>query len=235
MRPPQVTTHPESARQSEATVFVVDDDEALRKSLRRMLKSVGLAVETYPCAQAFLEDYDPSRPGCLVLDVKMPGLSGLELQEELARIGRRIPVIMISAHGDVEMTVRAMKRGAVDFLKKPYRGKVLLERVRQALALDARLRREEAERRRVAARLAGLTPREREVMALLVAGKAPKQIAFELGLSRRTIDVYRSHIMMKLQVDSVVDLVQLANRCRGLVPADSPPDREACPRAPEEP
>lgn len=220
MTHPLHTTQPPAPASSEATVFVVDDDDALRKSLRRMLKSVDLPVETYPNAQAFLEAYDPARPGCLVLDVKMPGLSGLELQEELARLDRRIPVIMISAHGDVEMTVRAMKRGAVDFLKKPYRGKVLLERVRQALALDGRLRVEEAERARAAARLDVLTPREREVMALLVAGKAPKQIAFDLGLSRRTIDVYRGHIMMKLQVDSVVDLVQLSLLCGGDGPAE---------------
>ncbi len=206
-------TKPPATLQSEATVFVVDDDDALRKSLCRMLKSAGLEFEAFPSAQAFLDDHDPARPGCLVLDVRMPGISGLELQEKLIRIGHQIPVIMISAHADVEMTVRAMKRGAVDVLKKPYRGKALLVRVRQALALDARNRRAAAARAQVAARLAVLTPREREVMALMVAGRAPKQIAFDLGLSRRTIDVYRGHIMMKLQANSVVDLVQINLLC----------------------
>jgi len=193
----------------EATVFVVDDDKAVRESLQRLMESVGLAVEAYPDAQAFLDGYNRTRPGCLLLDVRMPGMSGLELQEKLAGEGYGIPVIIISAHGNVEKAVRAMKTGAIDFIKKPYKGKLLLDRIRQALELDAQLRLEDAERAEVAARLEHLTPREHEVMSLLVAGKYPKQIASELGLSRKTVDVHRSHIMMKMQVDSLVELARL--------------------------
>lgn len=193
----------------DATVFVVDDDQAMRKSLARLLDSVGLKAETYDCAEAFLADYDPTRPGCLVLDIRMPGISGLELQEQLAADGARLPVIIMSAHGDVEKAVRAMKSGAVDFIKKPYKGRVLLERVREALALDARRRSAEAARAGVAARAARLTPREREIAPLLVAGKSAKRIAFELGLSRKTVDVHRGHIMSKMQADSVVELARM--------------------------
>jgi len=173
------------------------------------MESVGLPAETYPSAQAFLDNYKADRPGCLVLDIRMPGMSGLDLQEKLAREGLRIPVIVISAHGDVEKAVRAMKSGAVDFIKKPYKGKVLLDRIGQALELDARIRREEAARADVAARVARLTPREREVMQLVVAAKSPKQIALELGLSRKTVDVHRGHIMTKMGVESSVELVRM--------------------------
>ncbi|MFQ5412943.1 MAG: response regulator transcription factor [Phycisphaerae bacterium] len=193
----------------EATVFIVDDDEGLRTSLMRLMASVGLRVEAFPDAETFLQECDTDRPGCLILDIQMPGISGLELQAELVGYGCTLPVIIISAHGDVEQTVRAMKAGAVDFLKKPYQGKVLLERVRQALDLNARLRREHAARASVLARLAALTSREREVMAFLVRGKSAKQIAFALGLSSKTVDVHRGHIMTKLQADSVVDLVHM--------------------------
>ena len=193
----------------EATVHVVDDDKAVRESLQRLMESVGVVVETYPSAQAFLDGYDRARPGCLVLDIRMPGMSGLELQEKLADEGIGLPVIIISAHGNVEKAVRAMKAGAVDFIKKPYKGQLLLERIRQALELDARMRRKEEERAEVGARIARLTPREREVMHLLAAGKRPKQIAFELGLSRKTVDVHRGHIMMKMQVDSLVELARM--------------------------
>ena len=193
----------------EATVHVVDDDKAVRESLQRLMESVGVVVETYPSAQAFLDGYDRARPGCLVLDIRMPGMSGLELQEKLADEGIGLPVIIISAHGNVEKAVRAMKAGAVDFIKKPYKGQLLLERIRQALELDACMRRKEEERAEVGARIARLTPREREVMHLLAAGKRPKQIAFELGLSRKTVDVHRGHIMMKMQVDSLVELARM--------------------------
>ncbi len=193
----------------EPTVFVVDDDQAVRESLARLLDSVGLPVQTFACAEEFLEAYDPQWQGCVILDIRMPGISGLELQETLAARQVRLPIIIMSAHGDVEKAVRAMKSGAVDFIKKPYKGSVLLERIREALALDARRRREEASRAEVAARLARLTPREREIMSLLVAGKPAKQIAFELGLSRKTVDVHRSHIVSKMQVGSVVELANL--------------------------
>lgn len=194
---------------TDATVFVVDDDQAVRESLSRLMESVGQEVATYAGAQEFLDSYDPSRPGCVVLDIRMPGMSGLDLQEKLARDGMRIPVIIISGHGDVEKAVRAMKAGAVDFLRKPYKAKVLLERIGQALELDAKIRRQEAERAKAAALIAQLTPREREVMGLLATGAPSKQIAYHLGLSRKTVDVHRAHIMMKLQIDSVVDIARL--------------------------
>ncbi len=194
---------------ADETVFVVDDDEAIRKSLRRMMEAVGLRVETFEHAQAFLDGFDRSKPGCLILDIKMPGMTGLDLQEKLAENGRNIPVIILSAHGDVETSVRAMKTGAVDFLRKPCRAKRLLERVRQAFAQDAEIRQERDERAQLRARLDALSPREREVMGHLVQGKSTKKIAFELGVARKTIDVHRGHIMTKLQADSVVDLVRM--------------------------
>lgn len=192
------------------TVFIVDDDEAVRTSLSRLVESVGLAAEAFPDAASFLAGYDPQRPGCLLLDIRMPGMTGLELQERLAAGALPLPVIIISAHGDVEAAVRAMKAGAVDFLRKPYDAAVLLERVRAALAQDVAQRRAAAERAAAQAQVALLTPREREVMLHLVAGKTSKQIAYALGLSRKTVDIHRSHIMLKLRVDSVVDLVRIA-------------------------
>lgn len=195
---------------SESTVFVVDDDQAMRSSLSRLMQSVGLPVETFPDAEAFLSQCDVRRPGCLLLDIRMPGMSGLELQERLSAEEIRMPVIVISAYGDVEKVVRAMKSGAVDFVKKPYKGNLLLARIREALELDARIRREAAARAEITNRLRRLTPREREVLSLLVTGKPAKQIAFELGLSRKTVDVHRSHVMAKMQVDSVVELVAIA-------------------------
>jgi FixJ family two-component response regulator len=193
-----------------ATIFVIDDDQAMRSSLRRLLERVGFAVATYANAHAFLEAYDPTQPGCVLLDIRMPGMSGLELQQKLAEQGVRTPVIIISAHGDVEKAVRAMRAGAVDFIKKPYKGKELLARVREALELDARVRRQEAERAELAGRFARLTPREREVMALLVAGQHAKEIAHQLGLSRKTVDVHRGHVMAKMQTDSLAELVRMA-------------------------
>ncbi len=194
----------------EATVFVVDDDHALRASLSRLMESVGLPVQTYPSAQAFLDSHDTSRPGCLLLDIRMPGMSGLELQERLVHNGVALPIIIISGHADVEQAVRAMKTGAVDFIRKPYNAEELVKHVRGALELDARIHREQAARAAVAVRVALLTAREHEIMHLLATGKPAKQIAHELGLSRKTVDVHRSHIMMKLQVDSVVELAHMA-------------------------
>ena len=202
------------------TVFVVDDDQAVRESTQRLMQSVDLAVEVYPDAVSFLEGYDPGRPGCLLLDIRMPGMSGLDLQERLVEHGVRIPVIVISAHGDVEQAVRAMKAGAVDFIKKPCQGPVLLERIREALVLDSRIRQIEAERAEIAARAARLTPRECEVASLLSAGDSPKQIALKLGLSRKTVDVHRGHIVMKMRADS---LIELSLMMRALEPDDDGP------------
>jgi two-component system response regulator FixJ len=194
-----------------ATVFVVDDDQAMRKSLRRLFERVGFEVETYADANEFLTGYDPAKPGCLLLDIRMPGMNGLDLQDKLAEDQLDIPVVVISGHGDVEKAVRAMKAGAVDFIRKPYKGQVLLARVREALERDARLRGEKARRADIAARFARLTPREREVMSLLVAGHNAKAIAYELGLSRKTVDVHRGHVMAKMQTDSLAELARMAD------------------------
>ncbi len=195
--------------QEKATVFIVDDDQAIRDSLSRLMDSIGLATETFADAQAFLDNYDNEKPGCLLLDIRMPGMGGMELQQELSARNISIPIIIISAHGSVEQAVQAMKTGAVDFIRKPYDGGVLLDRVKHALELDADLRQKDAQRAEVASRINLLTPRETEVMKLLAAGKYPKEIAFELGLSRKTVDVHRSHIMMKMQADSAIELAQM--------------------------
>ena len=202
---------------SEPTVFVVDDDPAMRDSLRWLLQSVGLAVETYAAADEFLRVYDPTHPGCLVRDVRMPGLSGLGLQDELAARQIALPVIIITGYAEVPTAVRALKTGAIDFLEKPFNDELLLERVRQAIEADQRTRETQARYAHVAARFAALTPREREVMELVTAGRANKVIAAELGLSPKTVEVHRANVMRKIEVDSVAELV----RFRLLLPPDT--------------
>ena len=195
------------------TIFVIDDNKAARQSLEGLLRTSGFEVESYSSAAVFLEDYDSTRPGCLVLDIRMPGMSGLELQERLTRRGIRIPIVVMSGHGSVENVVQAMKGGAVNFIQKPYRAKALLESIRQALELDARIRQEQAERARIAARITLLSPRERMVMGLLAEGKSAKDIAAQFGLNRKTVDLHRAHLMEKLRAESVVDLVRLVQTC----------------------
>jgi len=195
--------------ESQATIFVVDDDEAVRDALSLLMKSAGLPVETYSSAQAFLDAYDPLRPGCLVLDIRMPGMSGTELQEQLREQQIHIPIIIITGHGDVPTAVDAVQKGAVDFIQKPFDDHVLLGRIRCAIAQDAQWRREQAKRAEVEALLAKLTPREREVMDLLVAGQSNKEIALELGLSRKTVDIHRAHVMMKLRIGSLAELLRI--------------------------
>ncbi len=199
---------------ADATVFVVDDDDGFRESLSRLLESAGLRVEAFTAAEAFLNSDAVGRPGCLLLDVRMPGMDGLELQERLAAEGIRLPVLILSAHGDVEQAVRAMKTGAVDFLRKPYDAQQLLARIRAALEADAVRRREERKQALVAARVASLTPRERDVLDHLVAGKNAKQIALELNLSSKTVDVHRGHILNKMRTDSLVELALLVRMLR---------------------
>ena len=167
----------------EQTVFVVDDDKSVRDSIRWLLESIGLRVETFDSAESFLAGYSPERPGCLVLDVRMPGMSGPELMDRLGAAKPFLPIIFLSAHGDVPLAVRAMKGGAVDFLQKPYNNQTFLERVRQALEQDAQARRRRLQRDDVSARLAALTERERQVLKGVVAGQKNKEIARELDIS----------------------------------------------------
>jgi two-component system response regulator FixJ len=206
----------------QATVFVVDDDPAVRKSLETLLKSVGLNVETFRSAQEFLAGYDAARPGCLVLDVRMPGMSGLELQRTLRERGLDIPTIIVTGHGDVPVAVRALKDGALEFLEKPFSKQILLEYISQALKRDAAGRDRRGQHQELAARLARLTDRERQVMDLVVAGKVSKEVAAALGLSKKTVDVHRARVMQKLRVESVAELVELVVTSR-LGAATSPP------------
>jgi len=199
----------EGSKHMPATVFVVDDDPAIRESLRWLIESVGLGVKIFTTAQEFLEGYDPALPGCLVLDIRMPGMSGLDLQNELAARKVNIPILIITGHAEVPVAVRAMKAGALDFIEKPFSDQLLLDRIRRAIEKDAEFRRADSQRAEVAARLAQLTPREREVMDLVIAGKANKVIASELGLSPKTVEVHRAHVMKKMRVDSLADLVRL--------------------------
>ncbi len=191
------------------TVFVVDDDEAARESLRWLLESVGHHVNCPASAREFLESYDGSEPGCLVLDVRMPGMSGLELQNHLIERGWCLPVIVVTGHGDVPMAVRAMKAGAIDFLQKPYNDQTLLDRIQQALELCSQRRQNRSELALIRANHDHLTQREREVAERVVAGKANKVIAIELGLSPKTIEVYRANVMFKMQAHSLSELVQM--------------------------
>jgi two-component system, LuxR family, response regulator FixJ len=195
---------------SEPTVFIVDDDQAVARSLRWLIETVRLGVETFASAQAFLDDYDLSKPGCLVLDVRMPGISGLELQERLAARRINVPIIFITGHGDVQMAVRALQAGAFDFVEKPFNDQDLLDRIQKALAFDAERRGKEAQRAQLQALFASLTPREREVLALVVEGMSNKAIANTLGLSAKTVEVHRAKVMEKMHARSISDLVKMA-------------------------
>jgi FixJ family two-component response regulator len=196
-------------------VFVVDDDEAVCASLRLLIGDIGLEVRTFTSARQFLAEYDPSQSGCLVLDVRMSGMSGLELQARLRESGLRIPTIIITGHGDVPMAVEAMKAGAMDFIEKPFRDQVLLDGIQRAIDLDARTRRQWKEARDVQSRTQLLTEREREVMERLVAGKTNKSIAYELGISPKTVDFHRANVLQKVGVNSVVELVRLVQKAAG--------------------
>jgi FixJ family two-component response regulator len=195
-------------------VFVVDDDEAICRSLALLIEDIGLKTETFTSAQHFLSAYDPAQPGCLVLDVRMSGMSGLELQSRLNELGLQIPTIIMTGHGDVPMAVEAMKAGALDFVEKPFRDQVMLDSIQKAIACDHRTREREKQHKDFRSRLELLTPREQQIMDLLIAGKANKVIAFELGISQKTVDFHRSNVLGKLGVNSVVDLVRLAHRAR---------------------
>jgi RNA polymerase sigma factor (sigma-70 family) len=198
--------------EAEATVFVVDDDAPLRESLRNLIRSVGLRVELFASAQEFLQSQQPDTPSCLVLDVRMPGLSGLDLQKQTSEAGLEIPIIFITGHGDVPMTVRAMKAGAVEFLTKPFRDQDLLDAIQQALERSRNAREQRAATKELRQRFASLTPREREVMERVVAGLLNKQIGAELGTSETTVKIHRHQVMEKMGAGSLPELVRMADR-----------------------
>jgi FixJ family two-component response regulator len=190
-------------------IFVVDDDEAVRNSLRLLLKSIGLSAVALPTAQEFLSKYDPQQPGCVILDVRMPGMSGLELQEQLNIRGAILPVIFITGHGDIPMAVEAMQQGAFDFLQKPFRDQDLIDRIQRALAKDQANRAELSERSRVHEHFESLTPREREVLTLVTSGKPNKIMAADLGVSQRTVEIHRARVMEKMHASSLAQLVRM--------------------------
>lgn len=195
---------------TEPTVFIVDDDQAVARSLRWLIETVGLKVATFASAQAFLDGYDASKQGCLVLDVRMPGMSGLELQERLAAQRIHVPIIFITGHGDVQMAVRAVQTGAFDFVEKPFNDQDLLDRIQKAIVFDAKQRGRDLQQAQLRALFASLTPREREVLDLVVEGKSNKAIANSFGLSAKTVEVHRAKMMEKMQARSIADLVKMA-------------------------
>ena len=193
-------------------VFVVDDDDAVRASLERLIRSAGFTVKTFASADQFLKSERPDVPGCLVLDVKLPGLGGLDLQRRLAESDSAIPIVFITGHGDIPMSVRAIKAGAVEFLTKPFRDQDLLDAIKQATELDRITREWKSEIANLRDRYETLTPREQEVMQLVVAGMLNKQIAMELGTSEITIKVHRGQVMQKMQANSLADLVRISEK-----------------------
>ncbi|MGH9972192.1 MAG: response regulator transcription factor [Pyrinomonadaceae bacterium] len=199
-------------KEAEATVFVIDDDESILEALKDLLESVGLRVETFASAPEFLQSRHSDVPGCLVLDIRMPGLSGLDLQREMADANIHTPIIFITGHGDIPMTVRAMKAGAVEFLTKPFRDQDLLDAIQQALGRDRVARQEQAETAELRGRFDSLTPRESEVFALVVTGLLNKQIALQLGTSEVTVKQHRHQVMQKMTADSFADLVRMAEK-----------------------
>jgi RNA polymerase sigma factor (sigma-70 family) len=193
-------------------VFVVDDDDSLRRGLEKLMRSVGLGVETFASAQELMRRLPPEGPACLVLDMRMPGMSGLELQQELEAAGLRLPVIFLTGHGTVPMSVRALKRGALDFLQKPVEDQVLVDAIHQALERDRQRRAREAEHRRLRQRADTLTAREREVCALVVTGLSNKEVATALGTSEKTVKIQRGRVMQKMSAASLVHLVRMADQ-----------------------
>jgi len=191
------------------TVFVVDDDLAIRQSLEWLLQSAGLQVEIFASAEEYFSQFDPERPGCLVLDLRMPGIDGLTLQETLIHEDIRLPIIFITGHGDVPQAVQAIQRGAVDFIEKPFDDQMLLSRIREALELDRENRATRALANRIREKIDRLTRREREVLDAMAAGQANKIIADQLGLSVRTVELHRHHVMSKLETHSLADIIHM--------------------------
>lgn len=195
-------------------VYLVDDDHDIRDAVRLLLQSVGLSLRSFATAQEFLSAYEPGAGGVLLLDVRMPGMSGLELQQRLRERGDMIPIIIISAHGDVPMTVRAIKAGAIDFVEKPFNEQTLLDRIQEGLDLDQRRRLTQSEMTQVTENMEELTPREKQVMNLLVSGIANKDIAEKLDISRKTLDIHRSKVLQKMKAETVADLVRMVLQLR---------------------
>ena len=215
----------------DSVIFVVDDDPAVRDALTQLFEAAGYAVESYATAQNFLEACDPGRPGCIVLDIQMPGMSGLDLQAALSERHILQPVIFLTGHGTVNMAVQACKHGAFDFLEKPIDGSALLARAHEALEADARRQHEEAVRGGLETRCAALTPREREIFPLVASGRPSKDIARELGISHRTVELHRARIIHKMGAHTLVELAAAAQACGYVVPVlpgnnDQPPEAE---------
>jgi FixJ family two-component response regulator len=197
---------------TEPTVFVIDDDKAIRSAIKNLLESMGLRVEAFSSPREFLKAEHKGKPGCLVLDVRLPGASGLDFQHELATADIKVPVIFITGHGDIPMSVQAMKAGAVDFLTKPFRDQDLLDAIQKAIGQDQARRQQETEGVDTRNRFNSLTPREREVMSLVVAGLLNKQVAAQLGTSETTAKIHRGQVMRKMQAHSLPDLVRMSER-----------------------
>jgi FixJ family two-component response regulator len=191
-----------------STLFVVDDDQDIRRAICRLAQADGLAVEDYPSASAFLEEYDPQNPGCLVLDIRMPGMSGLELQQALHRLGSSLPIIFVSAHGDIPLAMQTVRDGAIDFIPKPFDASALLQRIHEAMALDRANRCKRTAAAEVQARWTTLTDREREISLLLAAGETPKHIALRLGICPKTVDNHQTKVFAKMNVENTTQLAR---------------------------